>query len=245
MTGIAARPRRILVVGDSHVYALQSALEERPAPPGLRIDVLRIRSERIPGITFEEALEMAAGLEPGDILGLALRGNKAAIMGMIQHPRPFAVLMPEDDRGPDPGLEVIPHRVMAHVFEDALERGHGPQIRALAAAGPAHSLCLRSPGPKADAAFILRAGDGFFRSMGIETAGVSPAALRLRLWRLEQEALARFCAAQGLPCLHCPPGTLEDGGFLRREFWSADSTHGNAAYGQRVIDQLAAWTPGI
>jgi hypothetical protein len=151
--------------------------------------------------------------------------------------------MPEDDGGPDPCIEIIPHRVMAHVFEDSLERGHGVQIAALAAAGPARSLCLCSPGPKADADFILRAGDGFFRSMGIESAGVSPAALRLRLWRLEQEALARFCAAQGLPCLSCPPGTTEDGGFLRREFWSSDSTHGNAAYGQRVIDQLVAWTP--
>jgi hypothetical protein len=234
-----SRPR-ILVVGHSHLHALRLALRRRPAGPA-EIELLRPLSDKGEGtvgdLPLEEIEARAAALGPTDLLALCLRGNQYNTIGLMQHPRAFDLALEGHSLGE---AELIPVAAMRDFFASTLEAGYGQLYARLARAGGAPVACLEVPAPKEDAEHIRRGAETFFRDRGIGEIGVTPAPVRLKLWTLQQEALAALCGRLGIAYLPSAAGTRDAAGFLRREFYAADATHANGAYGELVLRQIEA-----
>lgn len=238
-------PRKVLLIGDSHIYAIQAALDDaRLVPPGFDFEALRLaalkNNEMIGDITLEAALERIAALAPRDIFVTLLRGNQFNTMGLIQHPQPFDVMMP----GPfaehvEEHAEIIPLQVICSFFADSLRNGYGRQLIRLKRASAAPVACLAPPAPKEDGDHILRGAETYFKEHGIDKIGVTPAPVRLKLWTLQQQSLQAFCLEHGIVFLDNPPEAREDTGYLKRRYYAGDATHGNRHYGSLVLAQVA------
>ncbi|WP_373503573.1 hypothetical protein [Aestuariivirga sp.] len=235
---------KLLIVGDSHIYALREALETKPElPDGVSIELLRNASEKngtiIGDITVDDAVKRAAALTAGDLLVTHYRGNQYNTLGLIQHPRPFDFVMQSVDGGKlQPGAEVIPLQMMRKYFADTLRGGYGKIMLRLKAACPVRMVCITPPAPKEDNAHIVEGAETYFKQHGISDIGVTPAPVRLKLWTLQQQALAEFCKENGMIFLGNPTSARDQEGYLRRRYYAEDATHANAAYGVMVLRQL-------
>lgn len=237
--------RKVLIVGDSHVYAIKAAVD-KIADHKSEFEFVALRlsteknGEKIGDIDLPDLLVAAADLRRDDALVTTLRGNEYNIMGLMRHPRPFDIMIPGlVDLPADTYEELIPYATAYSFMFASLKRGHGKQLLRIAKASAAPVFCLSAPAPKEDEAHILRGADTYFRNAGISEIGVSPAPLRLKLWELQDRALAKFCAEAQVTFLPNPPGTREAGGYLERAYYAGDATHANAAYGRLVLDQIA------
>ncbi len=237
--------RRVLIVGDSHVYAIKAAADKITGQTGdFEFVALRLSTEKngskIGDIDLPDLLIAAAELRRDDALVTALRGNEYNIMGLMRHPKPFDIMIPGFvDLPADTYEELIPYATAYSFMYGNLKRGHGRQICRIAKASAAPVFCLSAPAPKENEAHILQGADTYFRNAGISETGVSPAALRLKLWELQDRALAKFCSESKVILLPNPPGTREAGGYLDRAYYAGDATHANSAYGGLVLDQIA------
>ena len=64
--------------------------------------------------------------------------------------------------------------------------------------------------------------------------------LRLKIYRIQCEFYARSAKTYGAVFFEPPAEALSPEGFLDPAFREIDPTHGNAAYGRLVIDQIKA-----
>lgn len=237
--------RKVLIVGDSHVYAIKAAVDKIA---GHRSDfefvALRLSTQKngtkIGDIDFPDLLGAVAHLRSSDALVTALRGNQYNTMGLMRHPRPFEVMIPGFADLPEGSYEeLIPYATAYSFMFDSLKRGYGKQLVRIAKASAAPVFCLSAPAPKEDDEHILKGAETYFRDAGISDIGVSPAALRLKLWELQNRALAKFCSESNLAFLPNPPRARDANGYLARAYYAGDATHANAAYGSLVLDQIA------
>lgn len=230
----------IVVIGDSHVYAIKAALA-KDAPEQVSIEALRLASKKgdqiIGDLSLEDALDYIAPLGPGNLLALVIRGNHYNTLGLMQHPQPFDFLLPGLEQ-PSDNVELIPCSLMRDFFASTLTSGYGKIYAKLAQASSAPVVCLEVPAPKKDAAHIMKGAESYFVARGITEVGVTPASIRLKLWSFQQEALQAFCAERGIRYLPSPSGTRDPEGFLERAYYAPDATHANAAYGALVLRQL-------
>lgn len=239
--------RRIIFVGDSHIHAVQAGLARTaPRPGGISIEAYRISTLKngvtIGDLTFEEALDRARALSPDDLLVTLLRGNQFNSMGLIQHPRPFDLIVPEvSELSPNPAAEIIPLQTMRAYFERTLRTGYGKQLLRFAEACGAQVACLAPPAPKEDTDHIMRNAETYFRDHGVSDFGVTPAIVRLKLWTLQQQALASFCKRHDLLFFGNPTEARDEAGYLRRQYYARDATHGNAGYGELVLQQIGTF----
>lgn len=67
---------------------------------------------------------------------------------------------------------------------------------------------------------------------------VTPAIIRLKLWRVIQDMMAELAAANGGAFVEVPPETQDELGFLLPEFWAPDATHANNDYGRLMLDRF-------
>ena len=68
--------------------------------------------------------------------------------------------------------------------------------------------------------------------------GIAPAAIRLKLYRVQNRIMQEHCEKAGIGMIHAPAAAQDSAGFLLDEYWDRDPTHGNARYGALVIDGL-------
>lgn len=240
---------RMLIVGDSHIYAVKDALQRTPEPMKSRaIEALRISAEKngktIGDISLDQAVDRAAGLARHDLLVTMLRGNQFNKMGLIQHPKAFDVMMQDICTGAvRPDAELIPLSAMRDLFRDTLRGGYGKDLLRFSLA-KCRVVCVAPPAPKEDAEHIMKGAETYFRDHGIADVGVTPAPLRLKLWALQQDALASFCAEHGMVFMTNPPGTRDEAGYLKRGYYAPDATHANADYAALLLEQLALLQDG-
>ena len=239
------KARKVLLIGDSHIYAIQAALKNhRLVPPDVDFEALRLgspRKEKIIGdVVIEGAVEKVKGLAVDDLFVALLRGNQFNTMGLIQHPQPFDVLLPGDSADAlQPDAEIIPLQVLRNYFTESLASGYGKQLLQLKRNCSARVVCLAPPAPKEDAEHIMKGAETYFRDLGISEIGVTPAIVRLKLWTLQQQALEAFCLKHGMIYLDNPVGTRNEAGYLDRKYYAGDATHGNKEYGSKVLWQVA------
>jgi len=238
-----AKPQ-ILLFGDSHVYAVQRAVERRtvkgqPVPLSAH-RLLKTKNDVVMGDTsFEDFLKLAGALKESDTVISMIGGNQHAVFSTIQHPQPFSFLLPGDKPEPGAGaIGLIPYRTLADHFDAGIRGRDGKSLTALREATRARVVHLQPPPPKRDNQHILLHHESNFANEGITTLGVSPPELRLKFWRLQSVLLEALCTSLGIDVLPPPPDALDPDGFLLPEFYASDATHANPAYGELVLQQV-------
>lgn len=236
---------RILVFGHSHTDALEKARKQRASSGNSHISVLRLSKAKngteIGDVSPDAAAAMVAESSPHDLIASTVGGNLHQVFGLVQHPVAFDFIEPGSPSSPDSQpCVLIPYQTIWAVFERRLRPKDGLQIATLREAAARPIYHLLPPPPKESAAHILQRHESEFAKADIATNGVTPAPIRLKLWRLQCAVLQSLCTEWGVRLLPPPDGTQTPEGFLKPEYYKNDATHANPAYGELVLRQLEA-----
>jgi hypothetical protein len=236
----------IVILGDSHVNALQRAERgwNRGHASGPKFDINRFarikNGQPLAGITQTEAFERIRRLGPDDVVVSLIGGNEYNVMGLVQHPIPFDYFEPEMAVVAKPDAWLIPTTTLEAEMMQRLDTTIA-RVRAFREATSARVAHIVPPPPKGDDEFVQSRADSVFNAGNVDGLGVSPAALRLKLWLTQRRLTRRACEAIDVAALSPPTAILTDEGFLAPDFYGQDATHANADYGLYMLDMLAAW----
>lgn len=243
-----AKQRRILLFGDSHAHAVQTAITKRRGKgQTTRVTAYRLLKQKKQGVhvgdsSLQDFLALVADAGPDDLVVSMIGGNQHAVYSTIQHPRPFDFYNPEGDPVDDSVEEIIPYHVLADLFGRGLWGGDGASLKALRKATHARIIHVLPPPPKADNDHIIKNHETFFAD-DLPEHGVSPPMLRLKFWKLQARLLRKICTALNIEVMMPPARAVDEQGFLRPEFYAQDATHGNWLYGERIIRTLEKMHP--
>jgi hypothetical protein len=246
-TAATKEERRLVAIGDSHIDAIKGALRKRSeGDPGLRMEAYRLRKLKddveIGDVTFEDALAMIRQLAPTDLVVSAIGGNQHQVFGLIQHPIPFDLFEPGDESAVlAEGVELLPYWVVCDVFEAGLRGKDGSRLARVGEVAPCRVVHVAPPPPKADEAHIRRRHETAFVAGGLVEKGITPAPVRLKLWRLQIELSRRLCEEWRIGFIPPPSEALTPDGYLDPAYYANDATHANAEYGRLVLRQLEAF----
>ncbi|QNM83795.1 hypothetical protein H8M03_05600 [Sphingomonas sabuli] len=238
-----AKPRTIILVGDSHASAVQRAIAKRTGK-GYAVPLTAYRFQKakrgqtLGDVAVDDLLERIAALGPDDVVISMIGGNQHAVFGSVQHPRRFDFFLPDDEaKHPAADAEIIPFRVLTDQFMTSLRTRDAKLLKAIREATKATIVHILPPPPKGDNAFIASYHEAHFADQGIGNLGVSDPQLRLKFWLLQNRMVTKLCQSLGITVLG-PPRQTVDGGFLRRQYYADDVTHGNWHYGERILRQI-------
>lgn len=166
-------------------------------------------------------------------------GNAHNLLGLFEHPQPFAVGDHSKVANAIEGRMFIPHAViyetLAHILKSATD-----EMEAVFNRYPtAGRYCLNAPPPVGDQTHILEY-PGIFRDK-IEL-GIGPRWLRKALYNVQTDVFQAASSSCGAAFITAPEEVLDDEGFLKREYCSKDPTHGNSLYGQAVLSKFLSKT---
>jgi FkbM family methyltransferase len=224
---------RILVVGNSHVFALMSAAKLRPDSG--RFTILRW-DDKDKGNEMKssgaEVRKEVSNLGQDDLLVLMNMGNRHNVLGLLQASPAFSVGDAAN------GETMIPTRAMENALTPPDQ--HREETREILAMARSRVVMVAPPPVKGDNEFILNNTGG--RQAGdIAAIGVSPAPLRKSLRKLEIGCLARFAEDLGIDLLPEPNGATTSDGYMAPKYFRKDAMHANVAYGHLVLDQLVQY----
>jgi len=222
-------PLTYLVIGMSHVGALIRAASD-PVRPAFRI--VNLRHEKADIARDAEARKaMVSRIAKADVLCFALEGNFHNVLSLMNDPEPF-FMVPSAPQG-----HFVPQDMMqAHI--DARHQRTLRLAQTIAEMFPARlRIVLDPPPPAGDAAHIARYPGVFVDKIG---HGVSSAALRVAMYGLQSAMFRAHAKVLDAAFLPSPIAARDDAGMLAARYWNTDPTHGNAAYGQLVLDGIEA-----
>ena len=243
------RPAGALVVGHSHIIAMQGAADLlRDAGEARHLRFIQLLdADHSPnvepgpaGMTLASALrerldtEIAAAAGPA--LFQSISGNEYHFIGLVNHPRRFDFVLPSAPHLPiEPDAEIIPFDLMHAGLKNSMEYA----LVILACLRRVTKLPIwhiQSPPPVPSNAEIAAHPQQF--GDAIASHGVAPPFLRLKLWRLQSEIYRNACVEHGISFMAVPEAALDADGFMRPEGWHQDPTHANYWYGRLVLDQI-------
>lgn len=239
----------IVIAGHSHRKALGVVRGDRTAAPALRpLDPEDARFLGLSGgpkqAAYWDALCAAA---PGRRIALAWEGNRYNDGFLLQGDPAFDLMVAELPHLPlrDDAL-LVPERAVRACFAET-GAALAAFLERLAAAGPDRIVLVGAPPPKADAARLAELiGIGAYGTKlaarhGLDPGdlALTPATVRLKLWQVEQAVLRDTAARFGCPLVPAPAACADALGCLHPDFWAADATHANAAYGALMRDAIA------
>ena len=190
--------------------------------------VIHVSAEPMRGvIPFAQAVERVKALPPDAVVAVMAHHS----FRVANEVPPFDLVMLAVNGGEHAaGPETIPLNLMRAAIAQAVEKGFGARLLRLAKASAATVVCAGPPAPRDD----LHAG-----LPGDESVAALPGSLRLKLWTLQQQALAGLCRRNGIAFLANPVDARLASGFLKPRH-HANKGHGaNSAYGTLVLEQLS------
>lgn len=235
--------RKVVIVGDSHTYAIQKAIAaQKAADPEFEFEAYRFkrpkRGKDFGDLTARQILRLIKKLTPRDVVVSTIGGNHHSAFGLIQHPVAFDVLLPGREEAVAEGAQIVPYRAVRDYFLGRLERGDSELVSKLASAARCPVYHLTPPPPKRDDDFIRSNHETQFAARGLMDNGVSPAPLRYKLWKLQTDLTRRMYEKAGVKQLMPPQKAMDEDGYLRPDFYAKDATHANKKYGTLVLRQI-------
>lgn len=237
--------RNILVIGHSHVHAIRMAAvkrrEDDPAAPRTRtINLLdpafggEFENGRFsPGLSAA-IIDQIQRHDP--IIASSIGGNAHAAFAMI--PRIRFDFETE-------GGETLPLDDQAFIRSEAdvrtlLAEHLDPEIRRLHLlrdlVGPFWQI--ESPPPVRRADWIIARAERYFTDQpDFHRLGVAGAGVRYRTWLLAGRIIREECARLGCGYVEVPRTTRGEAGLLRPSM-ARDATHGNALFGEEMLQAL-------
>jgi hypothetical protein len=242
----------ILFIGHSHVDCIAAAIRDNAVTTAHVVNIntaLKANSQKYRGIISRllkrenrihraiiTAVVRAAPVKDPDAICLCIGGNDHNVLGLLENPIPFSVGDAQAGSAPpdDPDRHFIPYHLIQEYFENRLLLDLIEDLYDLFPA--ARKFYLNPPPPISDWKHI-KSHPGVFRSkLG---AGPAPAPLRLQLYRVQTEVLRKKAGLCGAVFIEAAPDLLNPQGFLSPEYYNADPTHGNAAYGQAMLNDIS------
>lgn len=227
-----APPKRVLIVGHSHVLCLSDYLATTDHDHVKTIQLrtaLNHEQEFVAHRTLHFELRSALAGPPPDSICLCMAGNLHNRVASVEHPRPFTVLFPGANPQKDKDRWLIPYQVMLQSFQQLL-RGWLKMANAVYHLFPqARRFYFNPPPPLQDWSGIDELPEQLEEMLYL---GHPPADLRLRLYQLQTDLLRRYAESRGAQFIDTPPSTLDAEGFLAREFFDNDPTHANSRYAE-------------
>lgn len=235
--------KRVVIIGDSHADAIKRALR------GYKSQICDIQAFRysklkngtmLGDMTESQVDVMVSGLHPDDLVVSAIGGNQHQAFSLVQHPERFSV-MDEDGLPTEDDLQsaIIPRAQIWDFFESKLRTGlEGSRLGLLKAKKEKNIYHLTPPPPKQSLDHVARKFEESFLKAGILEKGISPPSLRLAIWKIQVDVTEKLTKEWGIKMLPNPDGSRCANGFLAHQYYGADATHANDAYGMRVLLQL-------
>lgn len=222
---------RMVFFGDSHAHALLRALTKWGDQSDLAVvDIRRVGD----GTTNAKMIPAnLAQTYPADSIFCCLGGTEYNLLGLIESDEPFDFLLTSDDTIL-PGRTPVPHGLVRSALTARLRSALG-RMTEVRTQYDCLFTCVAPPPPFAgidDTANLPRA---FLPHLA---KGIAPASVRRKLYTVQIQLLEAHCRKEGITFLPAPAVAQDDAGFLLRNCWRDDPTHGNARYGAAVIEQM-------
>jgi glycosyltransferase involved in cell wall biosynthesis len=226
----------VLCIGHSHLMCVAKAAREA----GFHLQALNFWEMTDAVEQHEDGPRLSAPLQrklrehAGPVFSL-IGGGVYGELGTLVHPRRFDFVLPQAPELPlDDAAELLPalavRRVMESMLADYLSLM--AQVRALCSGPMFH---IEPPPPSADGERMCK--DVVWAMFPGMLREISPAALRLKLWKLHSRIIAEWCDEAGVRFVPCPPSSIGAEGFLDDACYG-DGAHANVSYGERVIAQI-------
>lgn len=251
----SAAPLRLLCLGQSHFGCVRDAAadaQDELAQAGVALTTLVMNQPHFePHFNSAEDSGGPDALHPAlqaevlrlnaeaDAVYVSVGGTAHCVLGLLEHPRPFDFVLEGDPAVPLlPGREPLPGGVVrAALTHTSLFRHQRALRRFLPALLMRPIAHIESPPPPPDGPLLMANLGGYGRKM--TSAGVAPAPLRRKLWRLHSQLVADDCAEAGIEFVGTPPAVHDAEGYLRAEaLLHGNPTHANAWYGRHLIEQI-------
>lgn len=239
----------ICVFGHSHVICLQAALPTIPAEHNTHkvkiFDLLPLTQEDITELTRGnmEVITRPFGSfinsKEDTIWVSRVGGNAHNAIGLMSHSRKFDVVIPERPNLPlDEDAEVVTYGYLrASFINDPHTKLWISILANFQKEVGGRVYHIESPPPKEDDEFIERYLDPYFKALPNRNKIVNRW-IRWKLWSAYSSVIESVCKDIGICYLRTPPVVMTEDGFLRREGYANDATHGNAWYGTKLIYML-------
>lgn len=230
---------RIVVIGNSHTYALKRACRDQNVRSIAIHWLWRANgaASKNGDIRIDDAADLVSSLGDDDLLALHFYGTLHVRLSLLMHEQPFDVA-DRDGNLPDVGDDgsIIPTSVLRQQFTEHMKRTH--HVHRILSAARCKTVFLMTPPPTSD-------DDGI--ALHLQHKGVpyniNPAPRRLRVWHLEHAAVSDYVSGLGYELLPIPRGTTDSDGYLLYECSAHDAGHASQRYGAAVVEQLIEAKP--
>ena len=239
----------ILLAGHSHVYSLGVPANKKDSNFLLCSLLHPTRLfQALAGPTSRDSRYWASlGIfGQSSVVALFWGGNEHLSHYLFATSEPFDLVNSTAPHLPvDPSVEIIPETVFIEQFFPKKSQALGELLTWLTGLNIRVIIC-GTPPPKNDDEFIRHhirnelKGIKTYTKLHFnhETAHFTPPLIRYKLWLALQKGLSDTAKAHDLLFFPVPAITQDMHGFLRREYWSNDISHGNAAYGDIIKNEL-------
>ena len=166
-----------------------------------------------------------------------IMGNEYNFLALLNHPCRFDFYLPaRPDLPTDENAELLPVSLVEDLMRARMEKFE-LYLSALSLLSNCQIIYVPPPPPIVQAAYI-EAHPALFAKR-LKRFGVSPAPSRLKMWLLNCEIQRQLCERAGVILYPLPEVIFILEGFLAEPYWNEDPTHGNAAYGKVVLDEIS------
>jgi hypothetical protein len=224
------------LIGMSNADAIIKAIRAYTGPIAFKYDRLNPKvdngaftKKRLNRAFFEDTVPLAK------LVVLSLWGNWYNTLALVQHPEPFDFIYPSFDESVDENRRIIPftqiHRTFANNIRQQLEI-----VGIFQSLATGQMLLLETPPPIEDENHILKYPGPFKEHL---SQGVTPAAIRRKLWRLQSQIYQDVCRDRMIEFVNFPIEATSSG-YLDPEYCFPDPTHANVKYGELILADVEA-----
>ena len=231
-----------LIIGHSHIKAIRDALSASTLPrDNFVTHFLPNRPLVSPSGDIDDQWRKCLILcDSAARVFLSTGGNEHTILGLPQHPVPYAFseMLAIAGGHETAGDHYIPSSLVKEILKKRMA-STTKVIHFLAALFRNKLYLLESPPPSPSEEHLRTALDqNAYLIENVGRYGISPAPLRLGLWRIRSEIMKKITQALSCVYLTCPTASQDDAGYLIEPAWS-NATHANERYGAMVVEQIA------
>lgn len=176
-----------------------------------------------------------------DRVVLCLGGNTHNTLGLIKLDPPFDyVLSTNESVETNVDAFLIPERIIRDIIKGKVQN-FLDGLKTIKDLFIDKVVFIESPPPIGDDEYVRAYLDEYFIKAFPEGREIVSPALRYKLWRTASGIYQSRCEEIDIPYLKCPASAMIDGMYLKKEGYPDNVTHGNAWYGERVLENLASW----
>lgn len=238
------KQRQVLIIGDSHTEAIKMALKHYSSDNDTKFKFTAYRlqkikkKKRVGDISLKDCIQLISKLDSDDLVFSTMGGNLFQIFGLIQHSIAFDMFEPNNPIGISEDAVSIPYQVIWDIFESFLREKDGSRFLQIRSTAKCPVFHIAPPPPKKDTAHLLQHHDSYFVRNGLIEKGISSPSLRLKIWKLELQVLRQLCDEFRIRFVETPSSCLSEDGFLHKDYYANDATHGNTLYGSLILQHI-------